>query len=207
MTSGAARRPSLLSEAQLRQFTGLSGAQFAELGAQFAELLARVGPAWVADREARLTARERERSFGAGRPHGLPFAGRLLLALMYLRWNIPYRMLAVMFGTNKDSVNRAVAELTPLLAKVGSTAPDGGRIGDEAALGDQLAKLSAAQRAAIIDGSFAPIPRPGKDGWEAQRAQYSGHRHRHVNTFQAITDDQGGLLWVTSAVTGAHPNP
>lgn len=86
---------------------------------------------------------------------------------------------------------------------MGITAPDGGRIGDEAALGDQLAKLSAAQRAAIIDGSFVPITRPGKGGWEVQKAQYSGHRHRHVNTFQAITDDQGGLLWVTSAVTGA----
>lgn len=187
MAAVSVRRPSLLTEAQLGQLTGLSAAQFAGL-------LAEVGPVWEADRQDRLTARKRERAFGAGRPHGLPFAGRLLLVLMYLRWNVPYRMLAAVFGTNKDTINRAVAEMTPLLAKVGITAPDGVRVGDEAALTAQLKKLSDAQRGALIDGTFVPIPRPGKGGWDAQKAQYSTHRHRHVNTFGAITCDHGGLL-------------
>ena len=170
---------------------------------QFAGLLVELGPVWEADRQARLTGRKRERAYGAGRPQGLPFAGRLLLVLMYLRWNVPYRFLAAVFGTNKDTINRAVAEMTPLLAKVGITAADGTRVGDEAALTEQLAKLSDAQRGALIDGSFVPIPRPSKGGWEAQKAQYSTHRHRHVNTFQAITDDHGALLWVTPAVDGS----
>lgn len=200
MVRSVAHRPSLLTDAQLRQLTGLSAVQFGRL-------IAEIGPAWEAEREARLTAERkgvpRRRAFGAGRHHELPFAGRLLLVLMYLRWNVPYRMLAAVFGTNKDAINRAVMQMTKLLAAHGITAPDGSRMGDEAALEAQLAKLSGEQRAALVDGTFVPIPRPGKGGWAAQKAQYSPHKHRHVNTFQAVTDDQGGLLWVGRACPGA----
>jgi len=200
MAGSVVRRPSLLSDAQLRQLTGLSAAQFGRL-------VVEIGPVWEAEREARLTAERdgvpRRRAFGAGRHHELPFAGRLLLVLMYLRWNVPFRMLAVVFGTNKDTINRAVAQMTKLLAEHGITAPDGTRVGDEAGLQAQLAKLSAEQRAALVDGTFVPIPRPGKGGWDAQKLQYSPHKHRHVNTFQAVTDDQGGLLWVGRACAGS----
>lgn len=199
MAGSVVRRPSLLTDAQLRQLTGLSAAQFGRL-------VAEIGPVWEAEREARLTAARttpRRRAFGAGRHHELPFAGRLLLVLMYLRWNVPYRMLAVVFATNKDTINRAVVQMTRLLGEHGITAPDGSRVGDEAALEVQLAKLSAAQRAALVDGSFVPIPRPGKGGWDAQKLQYSPHKHRHVNTFQAVTDDHGGLLWVGPARPGS----
>lgn len=199
MARGVVSRPSVLSDGELRQLTGLSAGQFAQL-------LVEVGPAWDAAREGRLTAardRPRQRAFGAGRRHELPFAGRLLLVLMNLRWNVPYRMLAAVFATNKDTINRAVAEMTPLLAAVGITAGDASRVGDEAALTAELRKLSDAKRAAIVDGTFVPIPRPGKGGWEAQKAQYSTHKHRHVNTFQTATDDRGRLLWVGGAEPGS----
>ena len=195
MAAASIRRPSVLSDAQLRELTGLSSAQFAEL-------IVEMGPAWETAREQRLNGRVRKRAFGAGRPHEIPFAGRLLLTLMYLRWNVTYRALAAIFDTGKDPVNRAVAELTPMLAARGITVADGSRVADEQALAAQLETLSKTQRAAIVDGSFVPIPRPNS-GWEAQKVQYSPHRHRHVNTFQAITDDDGGLLWVTDAVAGA----
>lgn len=67
----------------------------------------------------------------------------------------------------------------------------------------QLRSLSAEQRCALVDGSFVPVPRPSKGGWEAQKQQYSPYRHRHVNTFQALTDDLGNLLWVGDARDGA----
>jgi hypothetical protein len=196
MAAASVRRPSLLSDRQVRELTGLSSSQFAQL-------IAEVGPAWESEREARLSARTRERAFGAGRHHDVPFAGRLLLTLIYLRWNVTYRMLAATFDTNKDTINRAVGELTPLLAAHGITAPDGARLGDDDMLALQLRALSRAQRAALVDGSFVPVPRPGKGGWAAQKAQYSTRRHRHVNTFQTITDDLGGLLWVGDARDGA----
>lgn len=195
MAAASIRRPSLLSDRQVRQLSGLSLSQFAAL-------VAEVGPAWEAERESRLTARPRKRAFGAGRKQALPFAGRLLLAIMYLRWNVTLRFLAEVFGTDKDTVHRAVAQLTPLLAAHGITGPDGTRIGDTDALEAQLKALSDAERAALVDGSFVPVPRPGK-GWDAQKAQYSSHRHRHVNTFQALTSDTGELLWVTDACPGA----
>lgn len=196
MAAASIRRPSLLTDSQMRELTGLSLRQFAGL-------LAEVGPEWEAAREARLSARSRERAFGAGRKHEVPFAGRLLATLVYLRWNVTFRMLAATFGSNKDSLQRAVAEITPLLAVHGITAPDGARLGDDADLETQLRRLSKTQRAALIDGSFVPIPRPGKGGWAAQKAQYSPHRHRHVNTFQTVTDDQGALLWIGDARPGA----
>lgn len=195
MAAASIHRPSLLTDRQVRQLTGLSRAQFARL-------IGEIGAAWETEREARLSDRSRQRAFGAGRKHVLPFAGRLLLAVMYLRWNVTMRFLAEVFGSDKDMVHRAVAELTPLLAKHGITAPDGTRIGDDDALAAQLRALSKTQRAALVDGSFVPVPRPSKGGWEAQKAQYSTHRHRHVSTFQALTDDLGGLLWVGDACDG-----
>lgn len=196
MAAASISRPSLLTDRQVRELTGLSRAQYATL-------IAEVGAAWEADREARLLARSRQRAFGAGRKHVLPFGGRLLLALMYLRWNVTMRFLAEAFGSDKDMVQRAVAELTPLLAAYGITAPEGARLGDDDALASQLRALSKSDRAALVDGSFVPVPRPSKGGWEAQKAQYSPHRHRHVNTFQALTDDVGNLLWVGDARDGA----
>jgi len=194
MVVASIRRPSSLSDRQVRQLTGLSASQFGTL-------VVAIGPAWEDEREARLTGRARERAVGAGRVHSLPFTGMLLLALMYLRWNVTLRFLAAVFGTDKDIVHRAVKQLTPLLAAHGITAPDGTRIGDTDALEAQLKALSDVERAALVDGSFVPIPRPSK-GWEAQKAQYSPHRHRHVNTFQALTSDTGALLWVTDACPG-----
>lgn len=196
MAAASIRRPSLLTDSQMRELTGLSLRQFSGL-------LAEVGPEWEAAREARLSSRERQRAFGAGRRHDVPFAGRLLTTLVYLRWNVTFRMLAATLGSNKDTLQRAVAEITPLLARHGITAPDGVRVGDDAALEAQLRVLSVSERAALVDGSFVPVPRPSKGGWEAQRAQYSPHRHRHVNTFQTITDDLGGLLWIGDAQPGA----
>lgn len=196
MAAASISRPSLLTDRQVRELTGLSRSQYATL-------ITELGVAWEAEREARLSARTRERAFGAGRKHALPFAGRLLLALIYLRWNVTLRFLAEAFGTDKDMVHRAVAELTSLLAEHGITAPDGTRLGDDETLGVQLRALSKRERAALVDGSFVPIPRPSKGGWAGQKAQYSPHRHRHVNTFQALTDDAGGLLWVGDACDGS----
>ena len=152
IVAASIRRPSLLTDRHVRELTGLSRSQYARL-------IAEVGAAWESEREAPLSARTRERAFGAGRKHSLPFAGRLLLAIMYLRWNVTMRFLAEVFGSDKDSVNRAVAELTPLLAEVGITVPDGTRIGDDDTLAAQLRALSKSERATLIDGTFVPIPR------------------------------------------------
>ncbi|HEX5365268.1 MAG TPA: transposase family protein [Acidimicrobiales bacterium] len=187
----AGDRPSRLSEAQLRWLAGVSAAQFAGL-------VVELGPMWEADRAERLTARKRSRALGAGRRYDMPFATRLFVCLVYLRWNVGYRGRGAMAGFSKDTVNRAVDECTRLLAAKGITRPDGSRVGNE----DELAEaLEAVDHRALADGTFVPIPRPG-GGWAAQKAEYSGHRHRHCRSTQVVTDVDGWLLWVTDDQPG-----
>lgn len=185
------RRPSRLSGAQLRWLAGVSVGQFGVL-------LAELGPLWELARVERLSGRERVRALGAGRPVEMPFATRLFVTLVYLRWNVGYRGLGAMTGFSKDTVNRAVDECTKLLAGKGITRRDGSRVGSEEELAEALA---AVNHQALVDGTFVPIPRPGR-GWEAQKAQYSGHRKRHCNTTQIVTDLDGGLLWIGDAEPG-----
>src|ERR1019366_810875 len=108
--------------------------------AQFARLVDEVGRAWEADRFERLERPGRQRVQGAGRKHAIPFAARLLMVLMYLRWNISYRALGGLFGVSKDAVLRSMDELLPLLAKRGITGPDGAAIRGTAGLQAQLGK-------------------------------------------------------------------
>lgn len=172
--------------AVLKELSGVSASQFARL-------VDVVGRAWEDERRERLDRPDRQRVQGAGRKHAIPFAARLLMVLMYLRWNISYRALGGLFGVSKDAVLRSMDELLPLLAARGVTAPDGATVADPAALEAQLAKLTAAQRGALVDGTFVPVGRPA--GWEAQKPLYSTHRGRHTRNFTADTDDAGNLSW------------
>lgn len=180
----------------LRELTGVTVGQLARL-------IEEVGPVWEAERAERLDRPDRKRAPGAGRKHTLAFGARLVMVLMYLRWNISYRALGGLFGVSKDAVLRAMDELLPVLADYGITAPDGQRrIGGESDLLATLAELSDAQRAALVDGTFVPTGRPG-GGWDAQRALYNARKHRHAHNFQAISDDQGRLLYVGGATVGS----
>lgn len=178
----------------LKELSGLSQAQFARL-------VDEVGRAWEADRFERLERPGRRRVQGAGRKHAIPFAARLLMVLMYLRWNISYRALGGLFGVSKDAVLRSMDELLPLLAARGITAPDGTEIRDPADLEAQLGKLTDQHRAALVDGTFVPVGRPA--AWDDQKPLYSSHRGRHTRNFTALTDDRGDLLYVSGGSVGS----
>ena len=47
-----------------------------------------------------------------GRKHAVVFSARLLMVLMYLRWNVSYRALGGLLGVSKDAVLRSM-ELRP----------------------------------------------------------------------------------------------
>ena len=169
--------------------------------AQFARLVDEVGRAWEKERFERLERPGRQRVQGAGRKHAIPFAARLLMVLMYLRWNLGYRALGGLFGVSKDAVLRSMDELLALLAARGITAPDGVMVADRAGVQAQLAKLTDAQRAALVDGTFVPVGRP--KAWDDQKPLYSSHRGRHTRNFTALTDDKGNLLWVGGGCVGS----
>lgn len=182
------RRPSRLSPSLIRELTGLTPRQF---GALVEEL----GPQWEQARQARLAKRDRprKRAEGAGRKP-VPFAGRLFLALTRLRLNLPYRVLGTVLGVSKDTVQRCENEIVPLLAAMGITAPNGARVRTRGDLTLQLYELADVDRAALLDGSFVRVGRPKER--EASKARWSFHRHCYAMNFQAISDDDGALLWV-----------
>jgi Helix-turn-helix of DDE superfamily endonuclease len=85
------------------------------LGRLVAEL---AGP-WQARRESELRqrrGRDRLRAQGAGHPRDLVFTDRVLVTLAVLRLAVPHAALAVMYGVDRSTVSRAVAEVRPLLA-------------------------------------------------------------------------------------------
>ena len=119
---------------------------------------------------------------GAGRKHAIVFSARLLMVLMYLRWNVSYRALGGLFGVSKDAVLRSMDELLPLLAARGVTAPDGREVRTAQDLEAQLAKLTSEQRGALVDGSFVPVGRPvGVGRAEAVLQQPPGPPHPQLH--------------------------
>ena len=97
MSSGWAR--AALSK---RIFTGL---QPRRLG----RLIAGLAGAWTAAEEARLRERrghDRLRAPGAGPDHGLPFADRVIVTLVYLRLQVPQAALAVLYGADRSTISR-----------------------------------------------------------------------------------------------------
>jgi hypothetical protein len=158
------KRASVISEGELRWLCGVSVAEFAEL-------VARVGPEWENARRDRLTGRVRARSLGAGRRHELQFASRLFLTLLHLRHNLPFRALGALVGMSKDTAQRSVREIVPLLAALGVTSADGATIASVEDLEQFFAERDL--EGVLLDGTFVPTPRPG-GGWEAQKAQIRG---------------------------------
>lgn len=125
---------STIPPAVLRELTRLSASQFARL-------IDEVGRAWEKDRFERFDRPDRRRAQRAGRKHAISFAARLLMVLMYLRWNISYRVLGGIFGVSKDAVLRSMDELLSLLAARGITAPDGTAVTGPAELEKVLTAL------------------------------------------------------------------
>lgn len=167
---------------------------------QFAELVARVGPRWEAQRLEVLSGRERKRAVGAGRRYDLVFGARLFVTLLHLRHNVPFRGLGALVGMSKDTAHRAVVELVPLLAEVGFTAADGEAITSMQELREFFERRGPGG-GVLLDGTFVPTPRPG-GGWDAQKSQFSGHRHRHCRSTQVLTDLDGNVIWVGDAEDG-----
>src|SRR5205807_5162505 len=102
-----------------RIFTGL---QPRRLGRLIAELAGN----WTAAEESRLRERrghERMRAPGAGPDHDLPFTDRVIVTLVYLRFQLPHQALAGLHGVHRSTVTRAIGEIRPLLAARGFAVP------------------------------------------------------------------------------------
>jgi len=172
-----------------RIWTGLSRARLGRLIEELA------GP-WTAAGEDRLLARRghaRLRAPGAGPDHGLPFTDRVIVTLVYLRFQLPHAALAAFYGVDRSTITRAVGEVRPLLAARGFAVPGepGVRL---RTLADVFAYASARGVTLRLDGTEVQVrrPRAGKPG---RRAFVSGKKKQNTKKAAVITDGQGRTLW------------
>jgi hypothetical protein len=161
------------------------------------KLIAELGPAWLAQQESRLRERrggERVRAAGAGPDHDLPFADRVIVTLVILRFQLPHAAVAVFYGVHRSTITRAVGEVRPLLAARGFAVP--GKPGLRlATLADVFAYAAAEGVKLRIDGTEVQVrrPRPSRPG---RRAFVSGKKKQNTIKSTAISDGQGRLLWL-----------
>ncbi|MDQ0408773.1 hypothetical protein J2S50_007405 [Streptomyces sp. DSM 40167] len=101
-------------------FTGISRRHLALL----VEKLAVPWQAGVEGRRYAARGGARKRAAGAGARHQLVFADRLVATLIHLRHDLPHSVLGLLFGVDRSTVTRAIAEIRTLLAERGCAVPD-----------------------------------------------------------------------------------
>lgn len=128
------------------------------------------------------------------------FVDRVLVTLVALRWALSHRVLAVLFGTSSSTVDRAVAEVRPLLAARGFAVPDrpGVRL---RTLADVFAYAQAEGITLRIDGTEVQVRRP-KAGRAGRKAFVSGKKKQNTAKATMISDGQGRELWLGATRPG-----
>ena len=173
--------------------SALCGISKEHLGALIEEL---AGP-WVAARESELAERRghaRMRAAGAGPVRQLVFVDRVLVTLVALRWALSHKVLGLLFGVSSCTIDRAVAEVRPLLAARGFAVPDrpGIRLGT---LADVFAYAEAEGITLRIDGTEVQVRRP-KAQRPGRKAFISGKKKQNTEKATMIGDGQGRELWL-----------
>ncbi len=198
--------PRYLTEAQLRELTGLSRESFKQL-------CVLLEPRWSEFQSARIEQDRkgpRKNVPGAGKP-GLEFSTRLFLVLTHLRTGATYRVLEAQYGVGKDTISRSVGAFCQLIPGLGITRADGQVVLDDGCLEELLLEFSEPGEgddddsgfsgAVILDGTFTQVGRPA--GWDDQKLLYNAHRGLHCLVFQTCVDLHGGLLWLSSHYPGS----
>jgi hypothetical protein len=161
------------------------------------KLIEELAPLWLAQQESRLRARrgrDRLRAEGAGPDHELPFADRVIVTLVILRFQLPHAALAVFYGVHRSTITRAVGEIRPLLAQRGFAVP--GQPGLRLrTLADVFAYAAAEGVQLRIDGTEVQVRRPAANR-PGRRAFVSGKKKQNTGKATAISDGAGRLLWL-----------
>jgi hypothetical protein len=183
MSSGLAR--TALSN---RIWTGISRQHLARL-------IAELAPRWTAAEEDRLLQRrghERKRAAGAGPDRDLPFTDRVIATLVHLRFQLPHKALAVIYGVGRSTVTRAIHEIRPLLAARGFAVP--GEPGIRLRTLADLFAYAAARGVTIrLDGTEVQVRRP-RAGQPGRRAFVSGKKKQNTKKATVATDGKGRTL-------------
>src|SRR6266511_5676299 len=171
--------------------------------AHLARLVNELAAPWTARHEAALEQRRgraRQRATGAGPNHHLVFADRLLVTLVVLRFQLPHRVLAVMFGVDRSTVTRAVHEVRPLLAQRGFAVPDRPGILLKT-LADVFAYAAADGVTLRIDGTEVQVRRP-RANRAGRKAFVSGKKKQNTIKPTVVGDGDGRMLWAGATRPG-----
>lgn len=103
-----------------RLFTGISQHHLAFLARE----LAVPWQAGLAGRRHAARGGARKRAAGAGARHQLMFVDQLAATLIRLRHDLPHSVLGLLFGVDRSTITRAIAEVRPLPAERGCAVPD-----------------------------------------------------------------------------------
>ncbi|TXS69921.1 hypothetical protein EAO76_24525 [Streptomyces sp. sk2.1] len=141
----------------------------------------------------------RKREAGAGAPHRLVFVDRLVATLIHPRHDLPHAALGLLFGVDRSTITRAIAEIRGLLAERGCAVPDrpGLRL---RTLADVFAYARAEGIELRLDATEVQVRRPpaGRGG---RRAFVPGKKKQNTMKATVVADHQGRTLW-----TGATPD-
>jgi hypothetical protein len=172
-----------------RIFTGLPPRRLGRL-------IAELAGAWTAAEESRLRERrghERMRAPGAGPDHDLPFTDRVIVTLVYLRFQLPHAALAELYRVDRSTVTRAVREIRPLLAARGFAVPGRPDLRLRT-LADVFAYAAAHGVQLRIDGTEVQVRRP-RANRPGRRAFISGKKKMNTKKATVVTDGEGRTLW------------
>jgi hypothetical protein len=162
------------------------------------KLISELAGPWVAQQESRLRerrgGRERLRAEGAGPRRELPFADRVIVTLVVLRFQLPHAAVALLYGVDRSTITRAVHEVRPLVAARGFAVP-GERGLRLRTLADVFAYAASQGVHLRIDGTEVQVRRPQANR-PGRRAFVSGKKKQNTMKPTAISDGQGRLLWL-----------
>ncbi|MEU5295557.1 transposase family protein [Streptomyces umbrinus] len=179
-----------------RLFTGISRRHLACL-------IEELAAPWQAGLEGRRHAARggiRKRTEGAGAHHQLVFVDRLVATLIHLRHDLSHAVLGLLFGVDRSTITRAIAEIRPLLAERGCAVPDrpGLRL---RTLTDVFAYAQAEGIELRLDATEIQVRRPpaGRGG---RRAFVSGKKKQNTMKATVIADWRGRTLWTDALRPG-----
>ncbi len=121
--------------------------------------------------------------------HQLVFVDRLVATLIHLRHDLPHSVLGLLFGVERSTVTRAIAEIRALLAEPGCAVPDrpGLRLRTKA---DVFAYAQTEGIELRLDATEIQVCRPpaGRGG---RRAFVSGKKRQNTMKATVIADWRG----------------
>ena len=153
---------------------------------EFQTLSDKLHSEWEEREYARLKSRKnRIRAIGQGRKYKLKtFDNLLLLTIVYLRANIGYELLALLFDIDSATVKRVTRRVIPLLQD--KFIPKTRLNVREKRINtlDELLEQYPEMEDVIFDGLEMPTKRPKK----RQKQSYSGKKKRHTKKVQIALD-------------------